>query len=997
MTIECPFCKSELSNDQITVGRRVQCPDCGEKFTVEESYEKCLIIPKSDSGKYLRVAMIVVCGVALAVLCGIIGVRFLPSDRKVVAEVDNDQMPTNAFSYVKDKLVTLTLDEVQGSGFVLAMGPKKYLVTNEHVVRAGNGKKPRALLLNGDVLEIGECEVAKDRDLIRFELPSNAVAMQMSREIPEIGKGVVVYGNSDGGGVSTQIAGKILGVGGDKLEIDAMFVNGNSGSPVVNERGYVDGVATYLTNFTNANNWVKKDTRYNGVRRYATRLVNMPWMAIRWDEYSRQVTFYNDLEYFLSRFSPFLRAFYEDVPSDDLCYSDIEKVGYNSYDSLFHPILMNVKNAYAALMKTCDTWERLSKEKNGFADYLKGKDENVKQLAVREYDAVTREALAELVENVYEFNRSKYQALQSAKDALLQAKITLPLLKTGGEDATGTERYYKAIEFEQAAIAEKYLQSSNAVEFADKLMLSKKKADRELGFVLLSRMASKNDTAAIDKCVDCIERGDFDDGVLGVRKMPECLKKTLEASFAKGKRKLGYILGCITYSESNYAETEKYWIAAADADSEDAMCALATFYYFALGNGGSPRTMRSERKAKEVLLRLCIKDVGYKYTAMQLLLAHICMTAQEKILRDYAKAHEIYSALSEINYENTMIKKLEGVSFVLNHVSRIAMAGGFYLCSRQLQRKTPRLLSDCNDCSFTFDLRWMDEYEPFCDSINTSKYKTECEQRIKDDLAAIDKDEFIKAYFEHVIESPNKEGSDVISTILSVMGGDGFVTICDSIFAKCVREVLIAKNISLLNEKKQNPKEIGSIGDYFRLLNDPGNAFYAYKSAATQNDGYAQYRLAQMYQFGESVTANSYESFNWFMKSAIRGYPYAQIVIGDLSKKPNEKIDWFVKAAESGVPMAQYYAAFYSDLMGWGAWQICGGVFYNNVWSMMKVGRRCDFPDDEEDLNKLWGVKDERSVAKFRADALKWYRKASDNGISDAAEALKMHKVSVSQ
>lgn len=120
-------------------------------------------------------------------------------------------------------------------------------------------------------------------------------------------------------------------------------------------------------------------------------------------------------------------------------------------------------------------------------------------------------------------------------------------------------------------------------------------------------------------------------------------------------------------------------------------------------------------------------------------------------------------------------------------------------------------------------------------------------------------------------------------------------------------------------------------------------------------------------------------------KSAIRGCPYAQIVVGDFIKKPKEKIDWFTKAAESGVPMAQYYAAFYSDLMGWGAWKLMHSNYF--------AGRRCTFAEDEKFLQKLWGVKDARVAAKFRIDALRWYRKASDNGVSAATRSLRMHKV----
>ena len=114
---------------------------------------------------------------------------------------------------------------------------------------------------------------------MRFVVTGPLPAFTLERNLPDIGETITILGNSDGRGVVTEIRGHILGVGPQQIEVDAPFVVGNSGSPVLNRAGRVVGVASYLRNFRDNADWSKKNTRYNGIRRFALRLSGIRWQV----------------------------------------------------------------------------------------------------------------------------------------------------------------------------------------------------------------------------------------------------------------------------------------------------------------------------------------------------------------------------------------------------------------------------------------------------------------------------------------------------------------------------------------------------------------------------------------------------------------------------------------------------------------------------------------------------------------------------------------------
>lgn len=208
---------------------------------------------------------------------------------------------TALFQKTSGALVIIKAGNGSASGSVVQMGDKKYLVTNEHVLRGGNPIS--ATLLDGRKLSFKTLEIGGDADLARMEINEQDVtALSPCPNMPNIGDTVAVFGNSDGSGVTTSIFGRILGIGPGLIEIDAGFVRGNSGSPILDRNGEVLGVATFATRNDEPGDWVRNGTRYTQVRRFGMRLNKVQWDMISYKDYFTRVDALADIETFCSDF-----------------------------------------------------------------------------------------------------------------------------------------------------------------------------------------------------------------------------------------------------------------------------------------------------------------------------------------------------------------------------------------------------------------------------------------------------------------------------------------------------------------------------------------------------------------------------------------------------------------------------------------------------------------------------------------------------------------------
>ena len=234
------------------------------------------------------------------------------------------------FSSVKDNLVLIETDVASGSGFICG----SWLITNEHVIR--DAKNIVARYLSGGLVKFAHpkeaaveknrnaakqkaagsgafddicLEVARDRDLARIMIHASSGGLSIAEGVVDIGRTVYTFGNSDGSGVVTSLRGKIVGIGPERIEVDIPFVQGNSGGAIIAEDGTVCGVATYATINSDPDNWLKKGTRFNEVRRFGLTLNDVRWVRLSWADYVgrcrklKEIRAVNDFLY-LAAFKP---------------------------------------------------------------------------------------------------------------------------------------------------------------------------------------------------------------------------------------------------------------------------------------------------------------------------------------------------------------------------------------------------------------------------------------------------------------------------------------------------------------------------------------------------------------------------------------------------------------------------------------------------------------------------------------------------------------------
>lgn len=194
-------------------------------------------------------------------------------------------------------LIIVDGDASSGSASIIKFRGNSLILTNAHVL-SGN-VTTRFRLLNSREIKADLLGIAGDRDLIVATQKGFTEGIEASEAVDKevsIGDAVVVLGNSQGKNVVTEIEGKVTGIGPELIEVDAKFVPGNSGSPIIHVKsGKVIAVATFVT--VRKPDVISQDSNFAEVRRFGYRLDTIPkWEYCAPGKFADEGVFVNNVQ-----------------------------------------------------------------------------------------------------------------------------------------------------------------------------------------------------------------------------------------------------------------------------------------------------------------------------------------------------------------------------------------------------------------------------------------------------------------------------------------------------------------------------------------------------------------------------------------------------------------------------------------------------------------------------------------------------------------------------
>ena len=210
--------------------------------------------------------------------------RFVQEYDYMVSDDGRSERGNYFINKYKDAMAIVSSKRGSGTAFVMNNRWDLYLYTNAHVMKLLGPSEVRTL--NGSIFSVGYdtiLHVAQDRDIVRIKLKDAKLCLKKASPNVKAGEDVYVYGNSMGRDVVTVSQGKVIGIGSEMMEVDAPFVPGNSGSPVLNHYGRVIGIATAGAN--DGGGWETQGNRYSKNRYFVTSIQSIPWEKMTLKEF----------------------------------------------------------------------------------------------------------------------------------------------------------------------------------------------------------------------------------------------------------------------------------------------------------------------------------------------------------------------------------------------------------------------------------------------------------------------------------------------------------------------------------------------------------------------------------------------------------------------------------------------------------------------------------------------------------------------------------------
>ena len=291
-------------------------------------------------------------------------------------------------------VVLIKGDNAEGTGFMIKTPDGPAIVTNIHVI--ANNPNLKITTNTGALVKVLSEKGASDRDLALLAIQDAGYNyLEMAPDISQIvqpGDDVVAPGNSQGGEVMLNTAGKVLGIGPVRIEIDNPIYHGNSGGPVFHTKsGKVLGVVTEamkvdMSNDLDKASFASRNSAISGTMRYFGLRVDTvsAWVPIDSRRFQIETTFLDQFHEQSRRLDAYLNP-----PKRNRNQSGYYNDGNNNNDNnddtvskiyLGDEKIMKANNGFTQRASGSDTSQRIEALKGLLFDLQCVADLNVNQI-----------------------------------------------------------------------------------------------------------------------------------------------------------------------------------------------------------------------------------------------------------------------------------------------------------------------------------------------------------------------------------------------------------------------------------------------------------------------------------------------------------------------------------------------------------------------------------------------------------------------------------------